>query len=183
MPCPCRAKRVHGSLKSQNSPGPGWRQKGGRDLLAGSVLQLPQTARLSLGLVQARVLAGRGGVWQVLAWRRRAAAGPLGGGTGQIGIHQLHDLFHLREGRGQSAVGATGFSFVSSSTWAPYQGLTRAAPYDLSFLTTALSLTHYVPVTLVSFCFSKMLSGLSSQGLYTWNIFYLECCSPRSSCG
>lgn len=44
------------------------------------------------------VLAGRGGVRQVLAWRTRAAAtaaGPLGGGVGQVGIHQLHDLFHL----------------------------------------------------------------------------------------
>lgn len=127
MPCPCRAKRVHGSLKSQSSPDPGWRQEGGRDLLASSVLQLPQTARLSLGLVQARVLAGRGGVWQVLAWRR-AAAGPLGGGVGQVGIHQLHDLFHLREGRGQSTKGANEFSFVSSSTQAPSQGLVSCPP-------------------------------------------------------
>lgn len=110
MPCPCRVKRVHGSLKSQSSPGPGWRREGGHDLLAGSFLQLPQIARLSLGLIQARVLAGRGGVWQVLAWRRRAAAGPLRGGAGQVGIHQLHDFFHLREGRGQSATGAPGFS-------------------------------------------------------------------------
>lgn len=172
MPCPCRAKRVHGSLKSQSSPGPGWRQKGGRDLLAGSVLQLPQTARLSLGLVQARVLAGRGGVWQVLAWRRRAAGRPLGGGIGQVGIHQLHDLFHLREGRGQRVVGATGFSFVSSSTQALHHGLPRAAPHNLSLLTTTLSFIRYVPVTLGSFCFSKM--PLSSQGLSTcststWN--------------
>lgn len=123
-----QGQRVHSSLKSQSSPGPGWRQKGGCDLLAGSVLQLPQTARLSLGLVQARVLAGRGGVWQVLAWRRRAAGRPLGGGIGQVGIHQLHDLFHLREGRGQRVVGATGFSFVSSSTQALHHGLPRAAP-------------------------------------------------------
>lgn len=62
--------------------------------MAGSVLQLPQAARLSLGLVQARVLPGRGGVWQILAWRR-AAVGPLRGGVGQVGIHQLHDLFYL----------------------------------------------------------------------------------------
>lgn len=103
MPCPCRAKKVHGSLKSQSSPGPGWRREGGCDFLAGSFLQLPQTARLSLGLIQAWVLAGRGGVWQVLAWRRRTAAGPLRGGFSQVGIHQLHDLFHLRKGRGQRA--------------------------------------------------------------------------------
>lgn len=79
--------------------------------MAGSVLQLPQAARLSLGLVQARVLPGRGGVWQILAWRR-AAVGPLRGGVGQVGIHQLHDLFYLRESRGQRAVETTGFSVI-----------------------------------------------------------------------
>lgn len=62
VPCPCRAKRVHSLLKSQSSPGPGWREEGSHDLLASSVLQLPQAARLSLGLIQALVLAGRGGV-------------------------------------------------------------------------------------------------------------------------
>lgn len=106
VPCPCRAKkRVHGCLKSQSSPVSGWRQKKSPDLLAGLVLQLLQAARLSLGLFQNLVLAGRGGVRQVLAWRTRAAAtaaGPLGGGVGQVGIHQLHDLFHLT--RGQRAV-------------------------------------------------------------------------------
>lgn len=92
-------------------PVSGWRQKKSPDLLADLVLQLPQAARLSLGLFQNLVLAGRGGVRQVLAWRTRAAAGPLRGGVGQVGIHELHDLVHLTEGRGQCVTGPTGFSF------------------------------------------------------------------------
>lgn len=118
-PVPAGPKRVHGFLKSQSD----WRQRKSRDLLAGLVLQLPQASRLSLGLFQTLVLAGRGGVWQVSAWRSRAAAGPLRGGVGQVGTHQLQDLFHLREGGhqratgGQRATGPTGltsFDFPSS---------------------------------------------------------------------
>lgn len=112
-PVPAGPKRVHGFLKSQSD----WRQRKSRDLLAGLVLQLPQASRLSLGLFQTLVLAGRGGVWQVSAWRSRAAAGPLRGGVGQVGTHQLQDLFHLREGGRQRATGPTGltsFDFPSS---------------------------------------------------------------------
>lgn len=97
-PVPAGPKRVHGFLKSQSAVVSDWRQRKSRDLLAGLVLQLPQASRLSLGLFQTLVLAGRGGVWQVSAWRSRAAAGPLRGGVGQVGTHQLQDLFHLREG-------------------------------------------------------------------------------------
>lgn len=104
-PVPAGPKRVHGFLKSQSTVISDCRQRKSRDLLAGLVLRLPQASRLSLGLFQTLVLAGRGGVWQVSAWRSRAAAGPLRGGVGQVGIHQLQDLFHLREGGGQRATG------------------------------------------------------------------------------
>lgn len=111
----------------------GDRREGGRDLLAGSFLQLPQTARLSLGLVQAWALAGRGGVWQVLAGRSSTAAGPLRGGVSQVSIHQLHDLFHLREGRGQDAPGATGLSCLTLHPGSrPRPAL--SCPYNFSFL-------------------------------------------------
>ena len=181
MPCPCRAKMVHGSLQSQSSPGPGRRREGGRDLLAGSFLQLPQTARLSLGLVQARALAGRGGVWQVLAGRSSTAAGPLRRGLSQVSIHQLHDLFHLREGRGQDAPGATGLSCLTLHPGS----LPRP---DLScllqlFLSQHHSLTYNVPVTLPYLCSCSKRSLFSSQGPCTCHSLYLACCSPRAAHG
>lgn len=87
---------------------------------------------------EGRCLAGLG-MEEGCCWASR-------GGVGQVGIHQLHNLFHLREGRGQSTEGVNEFSFVSSSTQAPSKALCELP--SLTFLPhhhspSLLCLSHF----------------------------------------